>query len=117
MDIRPRTLLTGTQLTDLYPTNLDSEVSCNIALRRLLCDFLGAIISMAQARIQVDRQLQVSLSTPQARFFPALCDVSKWLLTMLREITTSIPEPIYRVSAGVSKYNLHEVEGILVLNC
>ena len=52
------------QLTDLYPTNLDSEISCNLALRRLLCDFLGAIISMAQARIQVDSQLQVSFSTP-----------------------------------------------------
>ncbi|PGH23466.1 hypothetical protein AJ80_02420 [Polytolypa hystricis UAMH7299] len=53
-----RLLNTSIKLIDLYPSNLGSEATADLAIRRLLCDFLGAIISIAQARNSEDSQQQ-----------------------------------------------------------
>jgi len=46
------------QLTDLYSQDPASERS-DASQRRLLCDFLGAVIIVAQARMQNDPSVKV----------------------------------------------------------
>ncbi|KAI5304393.1 hypothetical protein KEM56_006541 [Ascosphaera pollenicola] len=53
-----RLLTVCINLIGLYPTSLDDNVLEEVRKRRMLCNFLGAIISMAQARAHPDAQMR-----------------------------------------------------------
>ncbi|OJD17226.1 hypothetical protein AJ78_02663 [Emergomyces pasteurianus Ep9510] len=51
-------LSTCIKFLDMYPSNLSSKQLYAVTLRRLLCHFLGALLSMARARTEADTQVQ-----------------------------------------------------------
>ncbi|KAI5302316.1 hypothetical protein KEM55_001184, partial [Ascosphaera atra] len=51
-------LIMSVQVIELYPKNLGIDAVRDLAQRELLCNFLGAIVSMAQARAHPDAEVR-----------------------------------------------------------
>ncbi|PGH05766.1 hypothetical protein GX51_02737 [Blastomyces parvus] len=68
---------------DMYPSNLSPKQLYDVNLRRLLCHFLGALLSMARARTETDTQAQADYyldSRNHIQFFRGVlnCESTNW---------------------------------------
>ncbi|OJD25043.1 hypothetical protein ACJ73_03590 [Blastomyces percursus] len=68
---------------DIYPSSLSPKQLYAAALRRLLCHFLGALLSMARARAETDTQAQANYcldSRNHIQFFRSVlnCESTNW---------------------------------------
>ncbi|EQL38157.1 hypothetical protein BDFG_00534 [Blastomyces dermatitidis ATCC 26199] len=68
---------------DMYPSNLSPKQLYAATLRRLLCHFLGALLSMARARTETDTQAQADYyldSRNHIQFFRGVlnCESTNW---------------------------------------